>query len=72
MQNILKRTEDLLRLRNYSYKTIKSYLYYIKEYIVFAKSRKITDKQESVEQFLLDKQNKKQSSQTVNLVVTHL
>ena len=38
MQLILSKTEKLLKLRNYSPKTIKSYLFYIKEYLEFSKN----------------------------------
>ena len=37
MENILDKTERLLRLRNYSPKTRKAYLLYIKDYITFSK-----------------------------------
>ena len=37
MDNILDKTEQMLRLRNYSPKTRKAYLLYIKDYITFSK-----------------------------------
>ena len=55
MKNILLQTENLLKLRNYSVKTRKSYLLYIKQYLNFVKGKKFTNKQEAVEKFLLKK-----------------
>ena len=37
MDKILEKTNRLLRLRNYSPKTRKSYLLYTKDYITFSK-----------------------------------
>lgn len=69
MENILEKTERVLRLRNYSPKTRKAYLLYIKEYISFSKKKGIKNKQKAIEAFLLDKYKRKQSSQTVNLAL---
>lgn len=69
MQNILDKTEQILKIRNYSPKTRKAYLLYIKQYIIFSKKNKIKNKQEAVEKFLLEKHNKKQSPQTINLAL---
>ena len=69
MQLILKKTDNLLRLRNYSPKTRKSYLFYIKEYLDFTKKKNIKDKNKAIEEFLLSKQNKGRSSQTINLAL---
>ena len=43
MQNILNKTERTLRLLNYSSQTRKTYLLYIKEYIIFSKRKNIKD-----------------------------
>jgi site-specific recombinase XerD len=67
--NLLKKTEELLKLRNYSRKTIKSYLFYIKEYLVFARREKITEKNEAIKCFLLKKQDNGKSPQTINLAL---
>jgi len=67
--NILEKTDRLLRLRNYSHKTRKAYLLYIKDYITFSKKHKIKGKQEAIEEFLLHKHKKKQSPQTINLAL---
>lgn len=69
MENILKKTERVLILRNYSPKTRKAYLLYIKEYITFLKNTGIKNKQKAVEDFLLDKHQRKQSPQTINLAL---
>ena len=69
MQSILDKTQRILRLRNYSPKTCKAYLIYIREYIKFSKDAGIKNKQEAIEEFLLDKHERKQSPQTVNLAL---
>ena len=69
MENILEKTDRLLRLRNYSPKTRKAYLLYIRQYIIFSKKAVIKDKQKAIEDFLLDKHKRKQSPQTVNLAL---
>lgn len=69
MQDILEKTERLFRLRNYSPKTRKAYLLYIKEYITFSKKTGIKNKLNAIEEFLLDKHNRKQSPQTINLAL---
>lgn len=72
MQSLLDKTENLLKIRNYSRKTIKIYLFYIKEYLAFAKDKNIKDKNEAVELYLLNKQEKGQSSQTINLALNSI
>ena len=72
MSDIFKKTERILRLRNYSPRTVRAYLGYIREYITFAKKRKIKDKRVAIEEFLLDKHKKGQSSQTVNLALNSI
>ncbi len=69
MKNIILQTENLLKLRNYSIKTKKSYLLYIKQYLDFIGKRKFQNKQEAIEAFLLQKIDKKRSSQTINLAL---
>lgn len=69
MQNILDKTERILHLRNYSPKTRKAYLLYIKDYITFSKKNKSNDKQKAIENFLLSKHDRKQSPQTINLAL---
>ncbi len=69
MENILEKTNKILLLRNYSPATRKAYLLYIKEYIKFCKKTEIKSKQQAIEDFLLDKLNRQQSSQTINLAL---
>ncbi len=69
MKNLILQTENLLKLRNYSVKTRKSYLLYVKQYLDFVKKKKFKNKQEAVEKFLLEKVERKKSSQTVNLAL---
>lgn len=69
MKNYLQQTENLLKLRNYSPKTIKSYLLYIKKYLIFCKNKSFKNKKEAVEKFLLEKVENKNSPQTINLAL---
>jgi len=69
MLDILEKTERLLKLRNYSPKTIKSYLLYIRNYIIFSKKSGIKSKQKAIEDFLLNMQKNKRSPQTINLAL---
>jgi len=67
MQEYLEKTEQELRLRNYSFKTIKTYLGCLREYFDFKKFNLEKIDEEKIKQFLLNKQDKNHSSQTVNL-----
>lgn len=69
MESTLDKVEKVLKLRNYSPQTRKEYLLYIKDYISFSKEKKIKNKKEAIEKFLLNKFNKKQSPQTINLAL---
>ena len=53
MQNILDKTEQILKIRNHSSKTRKSYLLYIKQYIQFSKKTRVKNNQQAIENFLL-------------------
>ena len=66
---ILEKTENILKLRNYSQRTIKSYLFYISEYLNFVRQEKIKNKKMAIEKFLLAKVKQGQSPQTVNLAL---
>ncbi|MFH2062640.1 MAG: tyrosine-type recombinase/integrase [bacterium] len=66
---ILDRTERVLRLRNYSPETRKAYLLYIREYLGFRKDVETNNKQQVIEEFLLEKYRRKQSPQTINLAL---
>jgi len=69
VENVLDKTERILRLRNYSSKTRKAYLLYIKDFITFSKRVGIRNKQKAIEEFLLDKHKRGQSPQTINLAL---
>jgi site-specific recombinase XerD len=69
MDNILNKTEQILKLRNYSPKTCKAYTLYIKEYINFSKEKGVKDKRKAIEDYLLDKHHRRQSPQTINLAL---
>jgi len=67
MQTELQKTERELKIRNYSSKTIKSYLYGIQEYFSF-KSNDFTElNQENIRDFLLHCEKKQISPQSRNL-----
>jgi len=72
MQSILEKIEKLLKLRNYSRKTIKAYTHYICEYLDFAKRKNIKEKNKAVESFLLEKYDHGNSSQTINLALNSI
>jgi site-specific recombinase XerD len=67
MQHFLKKTETELKIRNYSLKTIKAYLGCLGEYFDFKKFDLEKIDEENIKEFLLKKQNKNYSSQTINL-----
>jgi site-specific recombinase XerD len=67
MNKILEKINKILLLRNYSPKTRKVYLLYIKNYITFSEKTGIKNRQKAIEEFLLDRYKQKQSPQTINL-----
>src|SRR3990170_6292595 len=69
MRNILEKTDRVIKLRNYSPRTNQAYSHYIKDYITFSVSNKHKNKQEAIEEYLLDKQKRKLSPQTINLAL---
>ncbi len=52
MQEYLEKTKQELRLRNYSFKTIKAYLGCLKEYFNFQKINLEKIDEENIKQFL--------------------
>ena len=66
-QKYLEQTRQELKLRNYSFKTIKAYLGCLREYFDFKKFNLEKIDEENIKQFLLNKQSKNYSSQTINL-----
>ncbi len=66
MQQELDKIKDELKLRNYSGKTIKSYLLCLKYYFIFNKDHKKLD-ENNIKKFLLELKTKNKSPQTINL-----
>lgn len=67
MQNELDKVKSELKLRNYSQKTIKSYLGCLKEYFAFKKTNPREPDVDLIKKYLLKKQDSGSSSQTINL-----
>lgn len=67
MQKILKQVEKELKIRDYSPKTIKSYLYGLKKYFSFKKTNLRTLNIENIKQFLLSVKKDDISARTRNL-----
>ncbi len=67
LQELLGKIKNELRLRNYSPRTIESYLCCLSEYFKVAKIIKREPDIALIKKYLLEKQNRGQSSQTINL-----
>src|SRR3989344_4633162 len=67
MQHWLDKTEQDIRLRNYSNRTVKSYLLCLKYYFLYKKSDIDHIDVDNIKQFLLHKQASRAAPQTVNL-----
>jgi integrase/recombinase XerD len=67
LPELLKKIESELKLRNYSLRTIKSYLFCLKEYFSYIKNVTKDPNTDLIKKFLLEKQAKGMSSQTINL-----
>lgn len=67
LKELLEKIEDELKLRNYSQKTIKSYLGCLSEYFHYIKNIKRNPNIQLIKNYLLGKQESGQSSQTINL-----
>lgn len=67
MQQILSNVERELKLRNYSSKTVKAYLFCIKEYLKYKKTGLDQLDEENIKDYLLQMQDCGKSSQTINL-----
>jgi integrase/recombinase XerD len=67
LKELMMKIENELKLRNYSRKTIESYLFSLKNYFHFAKEIKIEPNMEIIKKFLLEKQSAGLSPQTINL-----
>lgn len=66
-QKYLKQTKQELKLRNYSFKTIKAYPSYLREYFDFKKLNLEKIDEENIKQFLLNKKDKNYFSQTIKM-----
>jgi len=69
MNDLLEKTRRVLFLRNYSPKTRKAYLSYIKDYITFSENNPLHNQQEIIEDYLLSRVKRQQSPQTINLAL---
>jgi site-specific recombinase XerD len=67
MQNYLEQVRIELKIRNYSPKTIKSYLGCLRDYFNYLKSDLAVFDSEKIKKYLLLKQDKGYSPQTINL-----
>ncbi|MFA5777453.1 MAG: site-specific tyrosine recombinase/integron integrase [Parcubacteria group bacterium] len=67
LKELIEKIENELRLRNYSRKTIKSYLICLSDYFNFIKIVKKDPDISLIKKYLLQKQEKGQSPQTINL-----
>jgi len=67
LQELLRKIEDNLRLRNYSRKTIKSYLSCLNDYFHYIKNISPEPDEAVIRKYLTTKLDSGQSSQTVNL-----
>lgn len=67
LKELLEKIKQELRLRNYSPRTVESYLGCLNEYFKYIKNIKKEPEIELIKKYLLEKQERKQSSQTINL-----
>jgi site-specific recombinase XerD len=67
MQQVLQKVERELKLRNYSNKTVKAYLFCTKEYLKYKKADFDQLDEENIKDYLLQMQYDSKSPQTINL-----
>lgn len=67
LQELMSKINDELRLRNYSRKTVESYLFCLADYFKFVKNIKRAPDIVVIKKYLLEKQDRGLSSQTINL-----
>lgn len=67
LEELLKKIENELKIRNYSQKTIKSYLVCLSDYFRYTKNIVKNPDAGLIKEYLLEKHNRGQSSQTINL-----
>jgi len=70
MQTELQKAEREMKIKNYSSKTVKSYLYGLREYFAFKGSNFIEFDQENIKDFLLACEQKQISPQSRNLFLS--
>lgn len=70
IQSQLDLTETELRIRNYSPKTLKSYLHYLREYFTFRAGLQAEDNELTAKSFLLSLESRGASAQTRNLCLS--
>ncbi|MCF7794901.1 tyrosine-type recombinase/integrase [Patescibacteria group bacterium] len=69
MDNLLDKINKEFILGNYSFKTRKAYLLYIKEYISFCNKYNFKDKQVAIQEYALNKHKRDLAPQTINLAL---
>ncbi|HRZ95858.1 MAG TPA: tyrosine-type recombinase/integrase [Candidatus Moranbacteria bacterium] len=67
LKELLEKIRQELKLRNYSPRTVESYLGCLNEYFKYTKNIKREPDVALIKKYLLEKQDRKQSSQTINL-----
>ncbi len=67
LQELMEKIKNELKLRNYSRKTIDSYLFCLTDYFKYIKTVKKEPEISLIKKYLLEKQERGLSSQTVNL-----
>lgn len=67
LKELLGKIEDELKLRNYSCRTIESYLFCIGNYCKYVKTVKKDPDVAEIRKYLLEKMEKRQSAQTINV-----
>lgn len=69
IQSALQRAEEEMRLRGFSRKTISTYSHALRHYFAFSKSGDLSLNEESVRQFLLQRERAGSSAQTRNVLL---
>lgn len=72
LEELLSKIENELKLRNYSRKTIKSYLICLSDYFKYIKNVSKNPDTALIKKYLLEKFDKGQSSQTINLYLNSI
>ena len=72
LTELLQKIENELKLRNYSRKTIKSYLICLADYFRYAKDVTKNPDIGLIKKYLLEKQSRGQASQTINLYLNSI